>query len=87
MTIEVTSESRRSIRPFILVIAALVAVGLAGVTASVALAGQPDRRYLSPSRSVELVRAAFGFIAERSIQSPGSSSPPPRWRPGGSRTR
>jgi len=46
----------------------LMAMSLAGFTARSALAAPTNHSYLSPARSVEVLRAAFGEFAERSIR-------------------
>ena len=69
MTIDANPAPRRLVRPFILLVAALLAVSLAGVTARAALAGSKPR-YLSPARSLDLLRTAFGDVAERPFREP-----------------
>ena len=62
-----TIKARRSLT---LVVASLVALSLAGVTARMALAGASGPRYLTPARSVAVLNAAFGAVAERPIREP-----------------
>jgi hypothetical protein len=50
-------------------VAALLAVSLAGVTARAALAG-PKPQYISPARSLDILRTAFGDVAERPFREP-----------------
>ena len=69
MTIDADTAPRRLARPFLLLVVALLAVSLAGVTARAALAG-PKPRYLSSARSLELLRNAFGTVAERPFREP-----------------
>jgi hypothetical protein len=69
MTIDATSGSRQLVRPFILLVAALLAISVAGVTARTAFAG-PKARYLSSAQSIELLRTAFGTAAERPFVEP-----------------
>lgn len=70
MTIEARTKARRPLRPVGLIVAALVALSLAGATVRVALAGPSDPRYLSPSRSVEVLAEAFAAFAEGGIREP-----------------
>ena len=63
MTIDANPASRKLVRPFVLLVAALVAVTLAGITARGALAG-PTPRYLSSARSLDVLRTAFGDVAQ-----------------------
>lgn len=69
MTIDAGTAPRRLARPLALLVVALVAVSLAGMTARAALAG-PKPRYLSSARSIELLRTAFGTVAERPFREP-----------------
>jgi hypothetical protein len=69
MTIDANAAPRRLGRPLFLLVVALLAVSLAGVTARAALAG-PKPRYLSSARSLELLRTAFGTVAERPFREP-----------------
>ena len=69
MTIDANPAPRRLVRPLILVVAALLAVTLAGITARGALAGSGPR-YLSSTRSLDLLRTAFGDVAERPFREP-----------------
>lgn len=69
MTIDATPSPRRLARPLVLLVAALLAVGLAGITARVALAGQRPQ-YISSSRSLDILRTAFGAVAERPLREP-----------------
>lgn len=69
MTIDAATGSRRLARPIILLAVAAFAGSLALVSARVALAG-PKHSYLSSARSIELLRTAFGAIAERPIEEP-----------------
>ena len=69
MTIATISRSGRKVRPALFLIAAVVAIGLAGSTARAAFASA-NVRYLSSSRSLELLRAAFGTAAERPLREP-----------------
>ncbi len=69
MTIDANPAPRRLVRPLILVVAALLAVTLAGITARGALAGSGPR-YLSSTRSLDLLRTAFGGVAERPFREP-----------------
>jgi hypothetical protein len=48
----------------------VVAISLAGVTARVALAGTSSTRYLTASRSVDVLRGAFDASSGRRIQEP-----------------
>ena len=70
MTIDASTEPRRLLRPVVLVVAAMVAIALAGVTARVALAGPSRPKYLSAARSVDVLQAAFGAVAEKPIREP-----------------
>lgn len=63
------STPRRLVRPFVFLVTALLAISLAGVTARAALAG-PKPRYLSSARSLDLLRTAFGDVAERPFREP-----------------
>lgn len=69
MTIDATPGPRRLVRPLVLLVAALLAVGLAGVTARAALAG-PRPQYVSSARSLDILRTAFGAVAERPFREP-----------------
>jgi hypothetical protein len=69
MTIDATTGSRRLARPIILLVVAALAGSLALVSARVALAG-PKHSYLSSARSLELLRTAFGAVAERPLEEP-----------------
>ena len=69
MTIDATPAPRRLVRPLILVAAAVLAVSLAGVTARAALAG-PKPQYISAARSLDILRTAFGDVAERPFREP-----------------
>ncbi len=69
MTID-TNQTRRVRRPVLLIVASLIALSFAGVTARMALAGASEPRYLTPARSVTVLRAAFGAVAERPIREP-----------------
>jgi hypothetical protein len=70
MTIETSTEPRRPLRASVLIAAAVVAISLAGVTARVALAGTSSTRYLTASRSVDVLRGAFDASSGRRIQEP-----------------
>jgi len=70
MTIDASTEPRRLLRPLVLLAAALITVSLAGVTAREALAATTNHRYLTPTRSVEVLRTAFGGVSERPIREP-----------------
>lgn len=69
MTIDATPGPRRLVRPLVLLVAALLAVSLAGVTARAALAG-PRPQYISSARSLDILRTAFGDEAERPFREP-----------------
>jgi len=69
MTIAANTTPRRLVRPFILLVAALLAIGLAGVTARAALAG-PKAQYISSARSLDILRTAFGDVTERPFREP-----------------
>jgi len=69
VTIDATPGPRTLVRPLVLLVAALLAVGLAGVTARAALAG-PKPQYLSSARSLDILRTAFGDVAERPFREP-----------------
>lgn len=56
--------------PALPTIASLVALSFAGVTARVAVADGRGPRYLTPARSVTVLRAAFGGVTERPIREP-----------------
>ncbi len=68
MTINETPGPRK-IRPFVLLVAALLAVSLAGVTARAAMAG-PRPQFISSARSLDILRTAFGDVAERPFREP-----------------
>jgi len=70
MTIDASTEPRRLLGPAALVVAAMVVIALAGVTARVALAGPSNPKYLTAARSVDVLRATFGAVAEQPIQEP-----------------
>jgi hypothetical protein len=69
MTIDAIPASRRLVRPLILLASAVLAVSLAGVSARAALAGTRPQ-YISSGRSLELLRTAFGDVAERPLREP-----------------
>lgn len=69
MTNDAIRSSRRLARPLFLLVAALLAVSLAGMTARAALAG-PRARFLSSSRSLELLRTTFGAASEHPFEEP-----------------
>ena len=69
MTIDANPAPRRLVRPFVLLVASLLTVTMAGITARSALAG-PGPRYLSSARSLDLLRTAFGDVAERPFREP-----------------
>lgn len=69
MTIDAHPGTRWLVRPLVLLVSAVLAVSLAGVTARAALAGSRPQ-YLSPSRSIDLLRTAFGDVAERPLREP-----------------
>lgn len=69
MTNDAIRPSRRIARPLLLLVAALLAVSLAGVTARAALAG-PSPRFLSSARSLEMLRSAFGGASEHPLGEP-----------------
>jgi hypothetical protein len=70
MTIDASTKPRRPLPPVALMLVALVAIGLAGLTARGALAGSGSDRYLTSARSADLLRTTFGAVAERPIQEP-----------------
>ena len=70
MTIEASNRPRRLIRPLMLVVAALMTISLAGVTARTALAATTNRHYLSAARSADVLRTAFGVVSEHPIRVP-----------------
>jgi len=69
MTIDANPASRKLVRPFVFLVAALLAISLAGMTARAALAG-PKPRYISSARSLDILRTAFGDLAERPFREP-----------------
>ena len=68
MTIEASNQPRRLFCPLLLVVAALLALSLAGLTARATLSATTNHRYLTPTRSVEVLRTAFGAVSERPIR-------------------
>lgn len=75
MTIESESAAQspgrsRINRPLVLVLVALLAVSLAGVTARAALASTATPSYLTSTRSLDILRAAYGAAAERPFREP-----------------
>lgn len=69
MTMDASTEPQ-PLRPVTLVIAAMVAIALAGVTARVALAGPSTPKSLTAARPVEMGQAAFGAVAEAPVREP-----------------
>jgi hypothetical protein len=69
MTTDATTQPRRrrNGRILLLLAASLFALSLAGVTAHQALAASSSR-YITPARSVELLRNAFGPFSERPLR-------------------
>lgn len=69
MTIDATPQPsrRRNKGIFLLLAASFLALSLAGVTAHKALAA-PPARYLSSTRSIELLRNAFAGFSERPLR-------------------
>jgi hypothetical protein len=69
MTIDAITEPRRrrNGRVLLLLAASFLALSLAGVTAHRALAATPSR-YLTPARSIELLRNAYSPFAERPLR-------------------
>lgn len=70
MTIEAGNRPRRLFRPLLLVVAALVAISLSGVTARAALAATTNHRYLTAARSADVLRTSFGVVSEHPIRVP-----------------
>jgi len=69
MTSDANTTPRALARPIVFMVAAVLAMSFAGVTARAALAG-PKPRYLSSARSLDLLRTAFGATAERPFREP-----------------
>lgn len=69
MTIDAETSPRHPVRPFIFLGIALLACSLALVSAHAALAG-PKARYITSARSLDLLRTAYGAVAERPLEEP-----------------
>ena len=69
MTIDAQISRRHPARPFVLLGIALLASSVALVSAHAALAGQ-KARYISSARSLDLLRTAYGAVAERPLEEP-----------------
>ena len=68
MTISSAAKGTNRRRPLVLLVIAFVALGLAGFTAHSALAQTSSRsHFLTSERSLEVLRTAYGAVAERPI--------------------